>query len=30
MSLGASDICEPRKDQVVHSLLNKRAHHAAA
>ncbi len=30
MSLGASDICEPRNDQVVRSLLNKRAHHAAA
>jgi len=30
MSLGASDICEPRKDQVVHSLLNRRAQTAAA
>ena len=30
MSLGASDICEPRFDQVVHSLLSKRAQHAAA
>ncbi len=30
MSLGASDICEPRKDQLVRSLLNKRAHQAAA
>ena len=29
MSLGASDICEPRKDQVVRSLLNKRAQRAA-
>jgi len=30
MSLGASDICEPRNDQVLHSLLNKRAHPAIA
>lgn len=30
MSLGASDICEPRNEQIVHSLLNKNAHHAAA
>lgn len=30
MSLGASDICEPRKDQVVRSLLNRRAQRAAA
>jgi len=29
MSLGASDICEPRNDQVLHSLLNKRAHAVA-
>jgi DNA-binding NarL/FixJ family response regulator len=29
MSLGASDICEPRKDDVVRSLLHRRAHHAA-
>ena len=30
MSLGASDICEPRKDQVVRSLLNKRTPQTAA
>ena len=30
MSLGASDICEPRKDQVISSLQHRRAHHAAA
>jgi DNA-binding NtrC family response regulator len=30
MSLGAADICEPRQDQVVRSLLSKRARHAAA
>ncbi|MGB8012737.1 MAG: hypothetical protein WCF68_14070 [Terriglobales bacterium] len=30
MSLGASDICEPRNDQVVRSLLNKHTQHAAA
>lgn len=30
MSLGASDICEPRNDQVVHSLLHRFLRHAAA
>ncbi len=30
MSLGASDICEPSKDQVVRSLLSKQAQAAAA
>jgi hypothetical protein len=30
MSLGASDICEPRNDEVVRSLLHRRARHAAA
>jgi DNA-binding response OmpR family regulator len=30
MSLGASDICEPRNDQVLYSLLNKRAQPVAA
>ncbi len=30
MSLGASDICEPRNDEVVRSLLHRLAHHAAA
>jgi DNA-binding NtrC family response regulator len=30
MSLGASDICEPRNDQVLHSLLNKRVQRAVA
>ncbi|MGD0507947.1 MAG: hypothetical protein ABSA27_09130 [Terriglobales bacterium] len=30
LSLGASDICEPRNDDVVRSLLHRLAHHAAA
>jgi DNA-binding NtrC family response regulator len=30
MSLGASDICEPRNDEVVRSLLNRLTRHAAA
>ncbi len=30
MSLGASDICEPRHKDVVQSLLRRHAHHAAA
>ncbi|MGA3087757.1 MAG: hypothetical protein ABSD75_04050 [Terriglobales bacterium] len=30
MSLGASDICEPRKDDVLRSLLHGIARHAAA
>jgi DNA-binding NtrC family response regulator len=30
MSLGASDICEPRNKDVVQSLLRRHAHHAAA
>jgi DNA-binding NtrC family response regulator len=30
MSLGASDICEPRNEEVVRSLLHRRARHAAA
>jgi DNA-binding NarL/FixJ family response regulator len=30
MSLGASDICEPRKDDVVRSLLQGLTHRAAA
>jgi DNA-binding response OmpR family regulator len=30
LTLGASDICEPRQDQVVHSLLHQHAQHAAA
>jgi len=30
MSLGASDICEPRKDDVVRSLLHELTHRAAA
>jgi len=30
MSLGASDICEPRKDDVVRALLQRRTRHAAA
>ena len=30
MSLGASDICEPRNADVVRSLLHRRAQHAAA
>jgi len=30
MSLGASDICEPRHKDVVLSLLHRRTHHAAA
>ena len=30
MSLGASDICEPRNDQVLHSLLHRFLRHAAA
>ena len=30
MSLGASDICEPRKDDVVRSVLNGVIHRAAA
>lgn len=30
MSLGASDICEPRNDEVVRSLLHRRTRHAAA
>jgi hypothetical protein len=30
MSLGASDICEPRSDHVVQSLLQGRARHVAA
>ena len=30
MSLGASDICEPRNQDVVQSLLHRRSHHAAA
>ena len=30
MSLVASDICEPRSDQVMGSLLRRRARHAAA
>ena len=30
MSLGASDICEPRNDDVVRSLLTRLVHHAAA
>jgi DNA-binding NarL/FixJ family response regulator len=29
MSLGASDICEPRNDDVVRSLLHRRTRHAA-
>jgi hypothetical protein len=30
MSLGASDICEPRNHDVVRSLLHRFTHHAAA
>jgi DNA-binding NtrC family response regulator len=30
MSLGASDICEPRNDDVVRSVLHGLAHHAVA
>ncbi|MGA7565769.1 MAG: hypothetical protein WBW53_06825, partial [Terriglobales bacterium] len=30
MSLGASDICEPRNDDVVRSLLHRLVQHAAA
>jgi DNA-binding NtrC family response regulator len=30
MSLGAADICEPRNDDVVRSVLQHLAHHAAA
>jgi len=30
MSLGASDICEPRNDEVLRSLLHRGARHAAA
>ena len=30
MSLGASDICEPRHGDVVRSLLHRRSRHAAA
>ena len=30
MSLGATDICEPRHKDVVQSLLRRHAHHAAA
>jgi hypothetical protein len=30
MSLGASDICEPRNDEVVRSVLHHLTHHAAA
>ncbi len=30
MSLGASDICEPRNDEVVRSLQHRRTRHAAA
>ena len=30
MSLGASDICEPRHRDVVHSLMHRSARHAAA
>lgn len=30
MSLGASDICEPRNDDVVRSVLHGLTHHAAA
>jgi hypothetical protein len=30
MSLGASDICEPRNDDVVRSVLHHLTHHAAA
>jgi len=30
LSLGASDICEPRNDDVVRSLLHHLTHHAAA
>ena len=30
MTLGASDICEPRHDQVVYSLMHGLAHRAAA
>ena len=30
MSLGASDICEPRNDDVVRSVLHRLTHHAAA
>jgi hypothetical protein len=30
MSLGASDICEPRMDEVLRSLLHRRTRHAAA
>ena len=30
MSLGASDICEPRNDDVLRSLLHRRTHNAAA
>jgi DNA-binding NtrC family response regulator len=30
MSLGAADICEPRKDDVVRSVLNHLANHAVA
>ncbi len=30
MSLGASDICEPRSEHVIHSLLQGRARHIAA
>jgi hypothetical protein len=30
LSLGASDICEPRNDDVVRSVMHHLAHHAAA
>lgn len=30
MSLGAADICEPRNDEVVRSVLQHLTHHAAA
>ena len=30
MSLGAADICEPRNDDVVRSVLQHLSHHAAA
>jgi DNA-binding NtrC family response regulator len=30
LSQGASDVCEPRNEQVVHSVLRERVQHAAA
>jgi hypothetical protein len=30
MNQGAADLCEPRNDEVLHSVLRGRAHHAAA